>query len=190
MHCCLVSRFSWDAAYSRELNNFVDNPTDEGEVWFGEDALYRVLNWFDRNSADLVPLDASILDLGCGNGVTCVHFANENYTDVTGVDYSKAAIELARKVAAQHDIADKIKFEVCDILADGAKTPILSREYDVIFDKGTYDAVSLDPAGAKEQRAKYLESVAKLMKPAAFFVITSCNWTKEELVSHFEKGIN
>jgi cyclopropane fatty-acyl-phospholipid synthase-like methyltransferase len=170
------------------LTNFGDNRDDEGEIWFGEDALYRVMAWFDRNTELVPPEKAAILDLGCGNGITCVQFACEGYADVTGVDYCADAIKLAEKVAAQRDVADKIKFEVCDILAPySGSPPTLAKRYDVLFDKGTYDAVSLDPAGAKAQRAKYMDNVYGLLKNGAILVITSCNWTKDELISHFEK---
>ena len=180
---------SWDDTYKCELANFADNPDDEGEVWFGEDALYRVLAWFDRNR-DLVPLDAAILDLGCGNGVTCLHLLGEGFSDVTGVDYSPGAIELAKKIAAKHNyVTTQVKFEVCDILSDPAEAafPLRDRKFDVLFDKGTYDAVSLDPEGAKVKRDKYIDNVVALMSEEAFLVITSCNWTKDELLRHFQK---
>ena len=156
-------------------------------MWFGEDALYRALAWFDRNR-DLVPLTAAILDLGCGNGVTCLHLLGEGFSDVTGVDYSPEAIELAKKIAAKHGYTTQIKLEVCDILADPADAvfPLHGRKFDVLFDKGTYDAVSLDPEGARIQRDKYIDNVSGMINDGAFLVITSCNWTKEELSRHFQ----
>lgn len=180
---------SWDDTYKCELANFADNPDDEGEIWFGEDALNRVLTWFDRNR-DLVPLTAAILDLGCGNGVTCLHLLGEGFSNVTGVDYSPDAIELAKKIASKHGYTTtQIKFEECDILADPADAafPLHGRKFDVLFDKGTYDAVSLDPEGARVQRDKYIDNVNGMMNEEAFLVITSCNWTKDELLRHFQK---
>jgi len=183
----LGTKKHWDDTYKCELANFADNPDDEGEVWFGEDALYRALAWFDRNR-DLVPLTAAILDLGCGNGVTCLHLLGEGFSDVTGVDYSPEAIELAKKIAAKHGYTTQIKLEVCDILADPADAvfPLHGRKFDVLFDKGTYDAVSLDPEGARIQRDKYIDNVSGMINDGAFLVITSCNWTKEELSRHFQ----
>ena len=149
-----------------------------------------MLAWFDRNR-DLVPLSAAILDLGCGNGVTCLHLLGEGFSNVTGVDYSPEAIELAKKIAAKHGYTTtQIKLEICDILADPADAaafPLHGRKFDVLFDKGTYDAVSLDPEGARRQRDKYIDNVRGMMNDAAFLVITSCNWTKDELVRHFQE---
>lgn len=43
---------SWDKCYDREIENF-DDHGDEGEVWFGEDAMYRVMRWLERNQVRL-----------------------------------------------------------------------------------------------------------------------------------------
>ena len=107
-----LSLSSWDDAYELELKNFSSHG-DEGEVWFGEDALFRVLRWLDKkfqpeDGTDPLP---SVLDLGCGNGVTCAHLSASGYKDVAGVDYSAAAIELAKKVMEKHEAKD-VKLEV------------------------------------------------------------------------------
>ncbi len=53
------------------------------------------------------------------------------------------------------------------------------------IDKGTYDAISLDPEGAGPKRKTFVESVKRLLEEDGLFVITSCNWTEDELKSHF-----
>jgi hypothetical protein len=58
----LLSFCSWESAYTTELANF-EHHGDEGEVWFGEDSLYRILRWFDRHRHE-VPLTSAILDIG------------------------------------------------------------------------------------------------------------------------------
>ncbi len=104
---------SWDEAYAKELENF-ESHGDEGEVWFGEDALYRVLRWLDSHfdpqaESETNSSSPSILDLGCGNGVTCAHLTASGYVDVAGVDYSEAAIALAKKVAEKHKADFKLE---------------------------------------------------------------------------------
>lgn len=55
----------------------------------------------------------------------------------------------------------------------------------VVFDKGTYDAISLGENVTKNQR-KYHATIGKLLKPGeGYFLITSCNFTRDELVLHF-----
>jgi SAM-dependent methyltransferase len=55
------------------------------------------------------------LDLGCGRGELAIHLAKSG-SDVTAVDYSRDAIELARAAAGQiEDTNSKIVFECCDV---------------------------------------------------------------------------
>ena len=58
--------------------------------------------------------------------------------------------------------------------------------FDVCHDKGTYDAISLRDDAA-EARQKYLNTLNEIMVTNSLFVITSCNWTLNELKAHFQK---
>merc|ERR1711860_372027 len=133
-----------------------------------------------------VAKEAKILDLGCGNGYTCVELAEEGYENVTGVDYSEKAIALAKSITEGRDLENEIKYEVSDLLDH--KDSFVSRHekyFDLLFDKGTYDAISLNPEGAKLKRLSYISSCKRLLKPGGLFAVTSCNWTFEELKQHF-----
>lgn len=99
-----------------------------------------------------------------------------------------------------------IRFEEWDIL-DPANEDILShaqddknlpwfpyetRGFDVVLDKGTFDAISLlDETQAGEVTAathtchKYPIVAAQLVRPGGYLIVTSCNWTEEELVRWF-----
>jgi 2-polyprenyl-3-methyl-5-hydroxy-6-metoxy-1,4-benzoquinol methylase len=128
-----------------------------------------------------VKQDDRIIDLGCGNGMLLVELAREGFINLTGVDYSQNAIDLAESIMKMQNLT--IKYEVCDILS--ADASVMFREYAVALDKGTYDAVSLHPEDSKGKREKYILNVWKLLKPQGLLVITSCNWTEKELLSHF-----
>ena len=82
--------------------------------------------------------------------------------------------------------------EVVDILdMEGSLggSPLHRASFDVCLDKGTYDAISLDPSGVEgNKRSKYIQSVASLLSDGGVFLITSCNWTQEELSRHFGRG--
>ena len=58
------------------------------------------------------------------------------------------------------------------------------------MDKGTYDAISLCPDDARSKRRKYIENVADLLQTGpdkkGLFIITSCNWTEEELTKQLQ----
>ncbi|XP_034244381.1 EEF1A lysine methyltransferase 2 [Thrips palmi] len=171
----------WDSAYQTELANFKDHG-DVGEIWFGEDSAMRVVRWM-CNSEDIQSSD-SIVDLGCGNGMLLVELADEGFTNLTGVDYSAAAVKLAEEVSSARQL--NIKFETCDILADSA-CPFNGRRFKIVLDKGTYDAISLNPENAQEKRSLYIESVNNLLDVEGLFILTSCNWTQAELEAHFNK---
>lgn len=50
----------WQQAYIKEISNFEENG-DPGDVWFGEDSAYRVVNWLRRNVEDK---NTAVIDLG------------------------------------------------------------------------------------------------------------------------------
>lgn len=56
--------------------------------------------------------------------------------------------------------------------------------FDVITDKGTYDAVGLSQDAAAN-RQLYISAVRSLLKPGGLLVITSCNTTRGELTEDF-----
>ena len=60
--------------------------------------------------------------------------------------------------------------------------------FHICIDKGTFDAISLNPDNAIEKRKQYVESLSRVLKVKGFFLITSCNWTKEELLDDFVEG--
>uniref|UniRef100_A0A287D168 EEF1A lysine methyltransferase 2 n=1 Tax=Ictidomys tridecemlineatus TaxID=43179 RepID=A0A287D168_ICTTR len=64
----LGTREHWDAVYERELQTFQEYG-DTGEVWFGEESMNRLIKWMQKHK---IPLDASVLDIGTGNGVFLV----------------------------------------------------------------------------------------------------------------------
>lgn len=164
----------WENCYKDELKQFV-RFGDPGEIWFGEDILKRIIKWM--NHSNLIKKEAKIIDLGCGNGMMLIELANEGFSNLTGVDYSENAILLCKKVAEKHNL--RINFKTCDILIG------LDFEYDIILDKGTYDAITLS-SDAKISRSKYMENVYNGLKTEGIFIITSCNWTESELVNQFK----
>ncbi|KAH8238791.1 hypothetical protein KR038_000324 [Drosophila bunnanda] len=167
----------WESSYTREIGNYKSHG-DVGEIWFDEDSQQRVIDWLVKQQIDKQA--ARVLDLGCGNGMFLVGLANEGYTQLTGVDYSPKAVELAQNIARDNSLV--ISYKVADLTQPQNDLGA----FDVVHDKGTYDAVSLCPENSKEKRSLYLATVEKLLRTSgSLFVITSCNWTEEELVQSF-----
>lgn len=108
-----------------------------------------------------------------------IELSSDDFTNLTGVDYSEKSIEFARKIAVDQG-HPSIEFKVLDILADSNELGT----FKIVHDKGTYDAIAL-MENAIEHRKTYLKNVAKLVED--YFIITSCNFTEEELVESFSE---
>lgn len=116
-----------------------------------------------------------------------VDLAKEGFMKLTGVDYSEKAINLARKVLNDKGLPE-IKLQVYNILDAEhlkSKSEFINFEFKLAHDKGTYDAISLCPDNANEKRNSYILNVWTILSEKGFLVLTSCNWTKDELIEHF-----
>ncbi|KAM9366054.1 EEF1A lysine methyltransferase 2 isoform 3-T3 [Pholidichthys leucotaenia] len=60
--------------------------------------------------------------------------------------------------------------------------------FDVCIDKGTFDAISLNPNNTTEGKKHYTQALKDVLKENGLFAITSCNWTKEQLLERFSDG--
>jgi EEF1A lysine methyltransferase 2 len=152
-----------------------------------------------------------VLDLGTGNGKTLFQLRLQGYFrgSMTGIDYSERSIDLAQELGRSQDGCDDIKFEVMDIIRydPGDKKWWPQTGFDLVLDKGTFDAISLseevipsntaDGPPPIEQRHRihtvYPSRALRTVKPGGFLLVTSCNWTQEELIRWFtggEKGVS
>ena len=63
----------------------------------------------------------------------------------------------------------------------------------MLLDKGTFDAIALYPYEKNEEgfhpKDIYSNNLHSLLNTNGYFLITSCNFTKEELISKFSNGI-
>ncbi|VVA28514.1 PREDICTED:-lysine N-methyltransferase [Prunus dulcis] len=123
--------------------------------------------------------DWSVLDIGTGNGLLLQELSKQGFSDLTGTDYSEGAIDLARSLAGRVGLPN-IHFLVDDVLDTK-----LERQFQLVGDKGTLDAIGLHPDGSIK-RVMYWDSVSRLVAPGGVLVITSCNSTKDELVQEVE----
>jgi len=215
----LTAHLSWDDAYTRELRNHEEDADDEGTVWFSEsnaeEAILAQLDALEEkgllgrggdhgNAASAVNGDvvrdvgrsepARFLDLGTGNGHLLFALRDEDeegkrwHGDMIGVDYSETSVQLAQHIALQKGM-ETCRFARWDLLVD-SPGDWLGEGFDVVLDKGTFDAISLMPFAADSPHPcdVYREKVVPLVKPGRFFFITSCNWTKDELIDWLAPG--
>ncbi|EIW73322.1 hypothetical protein TREMEDRAFT_67326 [Tremella mesenterica DSM 1558] len=193
----------WDAQYEREVTVFEDIG-DEGEVWFGESSVKKMRKW----AHDHLPPSSSpirILECGSGNGTLLLSFLTSPIGSIpqkyhlTGIDYSPTAILLSQKVEharremeidEDEEISNicEVEWRVGDLLRDNMK-----EQWDLVLDKGTFDALCLSSDPVEEDKLKrlpsqvYPERIARLVKEGGFFLITSCNFTEEEIRRKYER---
>ena len=127
----------WDSVYTSDT----PPPWDIGLpqpafVRLGDDGLLR----------------GQVLDAGCGSGEQAL-LAAAHGADATGVDLSPAAIERARRKAAERGLA--VRFEVADALDLGQ----LGLTFDTVIDCGLFH--TFDDDG----RARYVASLASVLRP-------------------------
>ncbi|XP_077438415.1 EEF1A lysine methyltransferase 2 [Vanacampus margaritifer] len=173
----LGTKEHWEEAYQKELETFKDIG-DVGEIWFGEESMARVLKWMNATN---VSKDAAILDIGTGNGAFLVEMAKHGYKNLTGIDYSPTSVELAKSVLQAEGLTH-VNVKEADFCGGALEG------YDVCVDKGTFDAISLNPDNTSEVKRLYVQALKASLKDQGLFSITSCNWTKEQLLERFKEG--
>lgn len=163
------------------MSNFAEIG-DRGEDWFGEDAVERMLDWTEEE----IDHSAKILDVGTGNGHLLFELAQRGYdaSHLFGIDYSRESIALCHAISEKTDTPPT--FQQVDILTQDLPSDLPSA-YDLILDKGTYDAICLSdsPVDGVRPSALYPTRLAKYLKDDGRILITSCNWTQAELVQKF-----
>lgn len=111
-----------------------------------------------------------------------IELSKLGFTNLHGIDYSSNAIDLAKAVCDKEQCS--VNFFVKNIVDD-----VFESKYKVCLDKGTYDAISLDPEDAKSKRLSYIKNSSELLEDDGLLIITSCNWTDVELTQHFNSNV-
>ncbi|KAI4233192.1 MAG: hypothetical protein LQ349_004552 [Xanthoria aureola] len=193
----------WQTTYTHDLLTQDQNPTHTGTTWFTDsNASPLTLRYLLALSPPLLKPTTTFLDLGTGNGEMLFLLRSSASAGgggfmgrMLGVDYSPASVELAARVARQkgYDGTDgAVRFREWDILREPTAENGWEGEeggFDVVLDKGTFDAISLneetDAAGRRVCEG-YRARVVRLVKVGGRFLVTSCNWTESELREWFE----
>ncbi|KAL8958161.1 MAG: hypothetical protein Q9183_005895, partial [Haloplaca sp. 2 TL-2023] len=181
----------WDTTYTADLAN-----DTAGTTWFADsNASSRTLSYLLSLRDPLSPEKTSFLDLGTGNGEMLFLLRSQGgfAGPMLGLDYSAASVELASKIASEQGLNTghkQVRFREWDILG-GDWVEAGEGRFDVVLDKGTFDAISLNSetdADGKRLCEGYRAKVMQMVVLGGTFLVTSCNWTEEELRSWFEQN--
>jgi len=150
-----VDRGLWDYLASEEMVNGYDNqmavsPLAATDVKFCEAAL---------------PQPGRLIDLGCGTGRLCVHFARRGF-DCLGVDLSE--LMLAKSAANAKSAGVRVEFRR-ENLVDLAGIP------DASFDYAACLFSTLGMIRGNENREAALRSAARVVKPGGTLVLHAHN---------------
>jgi len=100
-----------------------------------------------------------VLDVGCGIGGATRYLASEVGCRVSGIDLTPEFIDVARQLAEQTGLADKIDYETASAL-------------DMPFDDGAFDAaITLHVAMNIHDREGLYREVARVLKPGSVFCV-------------------
>ncbi len=107
-------------------------------------------------SREILPGNA--LDLGCGAGNYAVWLATRGF-QVTGVDVSPAAIELAEQLARKNDVS--CRFVAADLLGDSLPLEV---SFDFAYDWEVLHHIF------PEDRGRYVVNVHRVLRPGARYL--------------------
>lgn len=170
----------WDEIYNQELNQFSNNSELGGEVWFGEQVQSKVISYINYQFSDK---SINILDLGCGNCEFLISLSDSEYINLYGIDYSEVSLKFAGIKLNSLEL-DGIKLHQADLnnREELSKIYLDEKPFDIIHDKGTFDAFMLLESN---DHSNYVSNIIDIAGKESTFIITSCNNTKEELLKYF-----
>lgn len=157
-----VSRFVqedyWDERYSKDSQEEYD--------WFG--------TWTTDTSAGIrikphvdpfmpAKVGSRILNLGCGNSRMPEELYRDGYPDVMSIDISQKAIDLMTQRFAQIPALSFVRMDMTAMTFPNAS-------FDVVFDKGTLDALY---TGASSMVPLSVQEVFRVLRPGGLFVSMS-----------------
>jgi ubiquinone/menaquinone biosynthesis C-methylase UbiE len=148
---------SWDSIYKPHKKN-------SELVWKSYADLF-VLDRFITN----LPLNAKILDFGCGDGRNIIHLLKLGFK-VTGIDISKNALECSKELAEKMNLSERMNL----IHGDIHSTIISNESFDLIYSTQVLDHI-------EEPQLVINEAFRILQKKGRFIVQMSS--TKDNAIS-------
>lgn len=101
-----------------------------------------------------------VLDLGCGEGRICIYFAQNDF-EAYGIDFTKGAINRAKKFARETKVYSKINFQVGNVL----DLSYPDNFFDVAVDYSVFDHILI------KDWQLYVKNLLRVLKEGAFYIL-------------------
>lgn len=138
--------------------------------------------WY-KDAIDRLADDALLLDYGCGDHAYCAMHAAERGLRAKAIDLSPAAVETARKVAAEHGLDHLIDFDV----GNAEDLPYEDDTFDCVAGLGVIHHLDVDASMAEisrvlkpDGRADFMEAMGHNPAINAFRRATPSQRTEDE----------
>lgn len=124
------------------------------------------------------------LDIGCGTGTNVLYLARHGW-DAVGVDFAPHAVSIARRRAADDQLAARAHFVVADV----ARLPDVGAPFDLALDIGCLHSIP------RERRADYARGLSARLAPGAVYLLYAfCppdrfGIARDEIVSLFSPAL-
>jgi 2-polyprenyl-3-methyl-5-hydroxy-6-metoxy-1,4-benzoquinol methylase len=164
-----LSSVSTEADHQNRLNAHFEASsaywTDIYEVDDVDGTIYR-----QRRSVVLalaeklaLPPEASILEIGCGSGLTSIELAREGYT-IQAVDSVESMIKRTRQHAEEAGVGERIITSLRDV-------------YDLGYPDSSFDLVlKIGVAPWLYSLDKAVREVVRVLRPGGYLITTADNW--------------
>jgi 2-polyprenyl-3-methyl-5-hydroxy-6-metoxy-1,4-benzoquinol methylase len=114
------------------------------------------------------------LDICCGAGTNTVYLAQSGF-DVTGIDISRTAIEIAKKKA------HKAKVNINFLAESFIDLPFIDEAFSFVFDMGCFHHVEV------EERPTFIEGVHRVIKKDGVYMLTCFSYRNGAGWNHFTR---
>mmetsp|Transcript_92178 Transcript_92178/g.144666 ORF Transcript_92178/g.144666 Transcript_92178/m.144666 type:complete len:303 (+) Transcript_92178:93-1001(+) len=142
----------WEERYSKSKQDFYD--------WYGtwnSDSKIRI----KQHVSPWLPTNVqSVLNVGCGNSRFAEELASDGYSDIVSVDIAQAAID---RMNEKFKGVQGLKF----MQMDATQMTFEDASFDLVFEKGTFDAMY---TGAAEAVKLTVAQVFRVLRPGGVFI--------------------
>jgi 2-polyprenyl-3-methyl-5-hydroxy-6-metoxy-1,4-benzoquinol methylase len=138
----------WEAVYETKLPDAVS--------WYAPH-LRESLSYIQRTG---LPTSASVIDVGAGESTLVDDLLGAGYDNVTVLDISEKALEVARTRMAER--ASRVRWLVADVLE--AQLP--AQAYDVWHDRAVFHFLT-----DARQRKAYVAQVVRALRPGGYAIV-------------------